>query len=279
MNFWFCSLAARARQDLLPAEWSVTVAFVSLFSAWNAALQQVPPATRTALSGGFAWLVCVLLPSLHRAESLSRSAFGLLPIAPIMLALGITLTQRRSPAAPYALLTGYPIALALSLSCFDHDTALAIYSPLTLAFALASLAAYGAAAIAHSSAPAAARAVEHKPLGEVAPVDPETRKQTLGTVVLVSVTLGALWLAIAGSWGTPARLREQWGRAAAEGATLTAVTAGVVGALALAFVAPALRADRGAKPSAEESSRRLSWLLLVAVSGLVVYALLRLTRP
>jgi hypothetical protein len=263
-------LARDARRD--------TVARLAFLSTLAAILGQVPPATRTALSGSFAWVVCVLLPSLHRAETLSRSAFALLPIAPVMLAIGVIMAERRSAAAPYALLTGYPISLALSLSCFDHDTALATFSPLTLAFALLSLAVYGAAAIAHSSTPAVTRAVEHKPLGEVAPVDPETRKQTMGTVVLVSVTLGALWLAIAGSWGTPARLREQWGRAAAEGATLTAVAAGVIGAIALAFVAPALRADRGAKPTPEESSRRLSWLLLVAVSGLVVYALLRLSK-
>jgi hypothetical protein len=239
----------------------------------------VPPATRTALSGSFAWLVCVLLPTLHRAESLPRSAFWLLPVTPAILALGVALAEVRSQLAPYALLTGVPVALSVSLSRFDHDTALATFSPLALVFALASLAAYGAAAIAQCSAPSQARTVEHKPLGEVAPVEPETRKQTLGTLVLLTVTAGALWLAVAGSWGTPARLREQWGRAAAEGATLTAIAAGVVGAVAISFVAPALRADRGQKPSPEDAQRRLGWLALVAVSGLVVYGLVRFAKP
>jgi hypothetical protein len=252
---------------------------LSLATQLRAFLASVPPATRTAVSGSFVWLVCVLLPTLHRAESLPRSAFWLLPVTPAMLAVGVALAEVRAQAAPYALLTGVPVALAVSVSRFDHDTALATFSPLALIFALTSLAAYGAAAITQCSAPSQARSVEHKPLGEVAPVEPETRKQTLGTLVLLSVTAGALWLAVAGSWGTPARLREQWGRAAAEGATLTAIAAGVVGAVAISFVAPALRADRGQKPSAEDAQRRLGWLALVAISGLVVYGLIRFARP
>jgi hypothetical protein len=251
---------------------------VSVASTAKAMFARVPPATRTVLSGSFAWLVCVLLPTLHRAEALPRSAFWLLPVTPIALGLGVSLAQAKAKSAPYVLLSAFPVALSVSLSRFDHDTALATFSPLSLSFCLASLSAYGAAAISLCSAPLATRTVEHKPLGEVAPVDPETRKQTFGTVALVGVTIGALWLAIAGSWGTPARLREHWGRAAAEGATLTAIAAGVVGALALSFVAPALRADRGARPSAEDANRRLGWLGLVAVSGLVVYVLVRLAK-
>lgn len=251
---------------------------MTAISKLRALVAEVPPASRTALSGGFAWLVCVLLPTLHRAASLRASAFYLLPVAPITLAIGVVLAQRKSPAAPYALLTAFPIALSLSLSRFDHDTALATFSPLSLAFALLSLAGYGAAAISQCSAPTSTRPVEHKPLGEVVPVEPETRKQTLGTLVLASVTLGALWLAIGGSWGTPAHFREQWGRAAAEGATFTALAAGVVGALAISLVAPALRADRSQKPGPEDAKRKLTWLGLVAFSGLVVYVLVRISK-
>src|SRR5438105_2423495 len=112
------------------------------------ALARVPLATRTAASGLLAFSVCVLLPTLHRADRLGPAAFWLLGLAPLSLLVGIALSYRHGRVAVYVLLATFPTAIAISLSRFDHDTALATFSPVTLGFALASLGAYAASAIA-----------------------------------------------------------------------------------------------------------------------------------
>lgn len=243
----------------------------------RAVLVEIPAPSRTAAAGLFAWTVCVLLPVVHRAGNVPESALLLLPLAPLLLGAGLWLARARSRAAPYVLLTAFPIAIALCLSRFPHDVGLATFSPFPLICAMMSLAAYGAAAIALCSQPAAVRAVEHRPLGEVPPIDPETRRKNFGALVVAVVTLGSLWVTFSASWGTPARLREHWGRAAPEGATLSALGAGLTGALALAIVAPALRAERGPRQPPDERRRKLTWVILVAMSGGLVYGLLRLS--
>jgi|GEM_PF-5977457 len=225
--------------------------------------------------GLLAWATAALLPSLHRESSLSGFAIALLPLGPAALGCGIWLARERNSSAPYVLLCAYPVSLALSASRLDHDTALATFSPWILGFSVLSLAGYLSVASALCAVPETARSVDHRPLGEIPPVDLETRKQAIGKLTLGAVGLGALGLVCWGSWATPAHFREMWGRAAPEGATLTALVSGIVGALALSMVGPALRAERGPKPARDQRLQRVGWLLLVAASGLVVYALLR----
>lgn len=225
--------------------------------------------------GLLAWASAALLPSLHRGSSLSGTALALLPLGPLLLALGLWLARTRATAAPYVLLCGYPISLALSASRLDHDLALATFSPLILGFSLLSLASYLAVASVLCALPEVARSVDHKPLGEIPPVDLETRRQAIGKLTLTVVAAGALGLVSWGSWASPAHFREMWGRAAPEGASLTALGAGIAGALALSLVGPGLRAERGPKPIKEQRLHRVVWLVLVALSGLVVYGLLR----
>jgi hypothetical protein len=229
-----------------------------------------------ALSLGLlAWTTSALLPSLHRGSSLSTTAIALLPLGPCLLGLGLWLVRMRAAAAPYVLLCGYPVSLALSASGLEHDLALATFSPWILAFALLALAGYLTAASVLCARPESARSVDHRPLGEIPPVDLETRRQAIGRLTLAVVALGALALVSWGSWASPAHFREMWGRAAPEGAALTALGAGITGALALSLVGPGLRAERGPKQAKDQRLQRVLWLMLVAVSGLVVYALLR----
>jgi hypothetical protein len=234
-----------------------------------------PSRTYVAALGALAFCACALLPTIHRAALVPRSAFVLLAIPPAVLAVGLALAPSRRKAAAYALLTGFPISLALSMSRLEHDVAVTTFSPAVLGFSFLSLGSYAAAAVSLCAAPLGTRKVEQRPLGEVAPIEPEARKQMLGASVLWTLLIGTMFVTMWASWASPSVFREQWGRAAPEGATLTALAAGVSGSLMLALVGPALRADRKSK-TRDERTRRLTWLLSVAASGAVVYALLQL---
>lgn len=234
-----------------------------------------PSRTQVAALGALTFCVCALLPSIHRAAQLPRTAFALLLLPPITLTAGLVLAPTRSKLATYLLLTGFPASLALSVSRFGHDVALTTFSPAVLGFAFLSLGAYAATAVALCATPLGTRKVEQRPLGEVAPIEPEARKQVLGATVLWTLLLGTMLVILWAPWASPSQYREQWGRAAPEGATLTALAGGFAGSLMLALVGPALRAERS-KKTRDERSRRISWLLAVAVSGAVVYALLNM---
>jgi hypothetical protein len=236
---------------------------------------RVPRSLWVLSLGLLTWASAALLPSLYRRASLPLHAFSLLGLSPATLLLGLRLTRAQSSFAPYALLCAFPITLALSASRLDHDLALATYSPSVLMFSLLSLMGYLSAASTLSAEPPSSRSVDQRPLGEVSPVNLETRKQTLGKLVLGTVLCGGLVLVSLAGWGTPAQLRERWGRSAAEGATLTALVAGLVGALALSLVGPALRAQRGPVRTPGQRTGRVVWLLLVALSGAVVYLALK----
>ncbi len=244
-------------------------------AAWSfpPGLQRTPSRTQVAALGALTYCASTLLPSIHRAAFLPRAAFALLVLPPLALAAGLALAPSHTKLGAYLLLTGFPITLALSMSRLDHDVALTTFSPAVLGFSVLGLGAYAASAVGLCAAARGTRRVEQRPLGEVAPIEPEARKQVLGAAVLWTVLIGTLFVTMWASWGSPAQYREQWGRAAPEGATLTALAGGVAGCLMLALVGPALRADRNAK-TRDERARRLTWLLSVAVSGGLVYALL-----
>ena len=241
------------------------------------AFARAPSRAQVAVLGLLSFCTCALLPSIHRAAFLPSYAFALLALPPAALVVGLVLVHTQRVVATYALLTGYPITLALSVSRIPHDIALTTFSPGVLGFAFLSLASYAAAAVAMCARPLAMRKVEQRPLGEVAAIEPEARRQVLGAAVLWTTLIGTTFVTMWASWTTPARYREQWARAAAEGATLTALVAGLAGVLMLALVGPALRADRRNSSAPIDRTRRLTWLLTVALSGAIVYALLH--RP
>jgi hypothetical protein len=235
---------------------------------------RTPSRAQVAALGILAFCTCALLPSIHRASALPRHAFLLLLLPPATLGAGLLLAKTREKLATYLLLTGFPSALALSVSRLEHDLALTTFSPVVLGFAFLSLGGYAAAAVSLCSTPRASRRVEQRPLGEVTPIEPEARKQLLGVSVLATLLVGTTFVVMWATWASPSHYREQWGRAAPEGATLTALTAGLSGALMLALVGPALRASRGSAIAKIDRTRRLVWLFSVVASGGVVYGLL-----
>jgi hypothetical protein len=239
-------------------------------------LARVPLRVRVVVLGLLSWLLCAALPALHRPAGLSALDVLLVLLAPLVLGVAARLEATQKAFAPHALLTAFPVALALATSRIDHDAALSTFAPSTLLVAVLSLAAFGVSALALTGQARALRAVERKPLGEVAPIEPETRRQRLGALVLNSVTLGMLGILVWGTWASPAHYREHWGASASAGSALTALGAGITGCIAIAIVAPGLRAERAEPVAPEVLRRKLTWLALVATSGLVVYALTRL---
>jgi hypothetical protein len=177
--------------------------------------------------------------------------------------------------AAYVLLCGFPVSIALSMSRFEHELALITYAPSSMLFSLLSLGAYAASASQLGAAHEPERTVEHKPLGEVPPVDAEGRKQSAGLVTLGLVTLGGVISVFWGSWQSPTAYREHWGRSAATGAVTTALLAGIVGACAVAFVAPGLRADRKRGRREPSRMRKVVRPLLTALSFATLYFLAR----
>jgi hypothetical protein len=243
------------------------------------------PRARVVWLGLFCWVVTVLLPSIHRASSLRADAAALLGLAPLVLAAGLWLSRSHAGAAAYMLLGAFPTAIALSMSRFEHELALATYTPASLVFALASLAGYAASASQLSAAHEQRRQVDHKPLGEVPPVDPELRRQQVGALALGSVTVGAILVLTVSSWQPPSAYREYWGRAAPQGAVLTALVAGLLGCAVIALVAPGLRAERKSKTKTKTKrhggkarlGRTLRSLLLALGLG-ALYVLARVSR-
>jgi ABC-type Fe3+ transport system permease subunit len=121
----------------------------------------------------------------------------------------------------------------------------------------------------------AERSVEHKPLGEVPPVDAEGRKQNAGLLALCLVTAGGIISVFWGSWDAPSAYREHWGRSAATGAVTTALLAGLTAACAIAFVAPGLRAERKRGRREPSRLRKVVRPLLTALSFVTLYLLAR----
>ena len=185
-------------------------------------LRRTGPAERLGPRPGSARLGhSALLPSLHRGSSLSGAALALLPLGPVLLGAGlwsaVSLARpsgrcdgraRALRAAPYFLLCGYPISLALSASRFDHDPALATFSPWVLAFRCWPWPATERSPASCARCPESARSVDHKPLGEFPPVDLETRRQSHRKGDAGGGRRGALGLVSWGSWASPAHFRE-----------------------------------------------------------------------
>jgi hypothetical protein len=237
-----------------------------------------PPKTRVVWLGLCCWVVTGLLPAVHRAPQQNALSWALLALPPALLAVGLALFRRYPDFSVYVLLGGFPIALAISMSRLEHELALITYSPLSLAFSLLTLGAYVASASQMGALHEPERSVEHKPLGEVPPVDTERRRQRLGLLALSVVTLGAVMNVLFGSFQSPTDYREHWGRAAPSGAVLSALLAGLLGCLAIAFVAPALRAERKRGKRDTNRYRKVTRPLLAAGTLVVLYFIARSTR-
>ena len=245
---------------------------------WIAArstLYSVPIPVRIITLGMLSWALCAAFPCLYRNDPMRFGDLCALLLGPLVLGAGSLLSRREHRAAPFVLLTGFPIALSLGISRIAHDEALSMFSPATLLLMIASFGAYASTALQASYATIRLRPVDHKPLGEVAQIAPSMRKRQAATLVLAILTVGALIVLAFGSSATPAHYREHWGTAAGAGAVVSALAAGIVGSAMLAIIAPGLRAERSeAKPPADRA-KRLSWLMLVAVSGVILYVLAR----
>lgn len=244
-------------------------------SRWVGWIERAPPRARVIWLGLCAWAITAVLPTLHRTAQLGILDVALLGLPLVLLGVGLSLEPRLPRLTGYVLLSGYPVAIALAMSRFEQELSLITYSPASLLFALVALAGYAASASQLLAAHSPELSVEHKPLGEVPPSDEHARKQRTGLFVLGAVTVACVAIVLWGSFQSPAGYREHWGRTAPAGATLTALLSGLVGAAAVAFVAPGLRAERRRPRRDQGRLRKVLRPLLAALSFAALYLLSR----
>jgi len=149
---------------------------------------------------------------------------------------------------------------------------------LELLLAALSLLGYGAAAALAVGTPRATRRSTVRGWAEAAPApEPRIRRQRLALGLGAAV---ALALSLAPLWGGLGAFRARWGESAGEGAVLTALVSGALGAVVVAMgVGPMLRASRiSAKPLTIRRFRALGYFAAAAL-GVVTYVMLRSAQP
>jgi hypothetical protein len=232
---------------------------------------------RLAILGVNAWIVALLVPSLHL--DVWRDGGGLdlgllVSIAPLVV-LAVALAVPHRGAARWGLLAGYPASIALALAVRGELAERDAHGTIGLVLAALSLLAFVAAA-AHASSHQPGSAQRETPL-ERDPVAEPVARRWVRRALLAIAAAGALALTLVAPTlgGRRARV-ERWGEAADDATVLAAVVASTVACVAIgAIIGPALRAARpGSHPPAQRQ-RRLAASMLLAVAAGVGWLVLR----
>lgn len=229
---------------------------------------------RLALLGVNAWVVALLVPSLHVGLDALGALATTAPLA--VLAVAVAALPRHRSRARWMLLAAYPAAIggviALRRELTERDT----HGVLGLALAALSLLAFVAAAAHACSRERRHRPVHHRmPLGRQAVAEPSSRTWTRRALLGVAA-VGALALTlVAPALATRRERVERWGEAADDATVFTVVVAATVACVAAgAVVGPALRAARTSRDGPRRSRRRLAAAMLIAVMACVGYLVL-----
>ena len=225
------------------------------------------------------WLVMTAIPAtiLQDWGGLGLSVATLAP-----LALGVVLLRDRAPFegdrarffATVCLLGLVPTAALTVVMRLDRSAAGASHPPLALGLGSASLLAYLAVTAAVLARPIERSDVRHRDMKALSETDDDGGRRWRRRLVLGVAGAGALTLALVAPYlGGRGALVRAWGDASDAAGTLAATVGGALGALVLgAFVGPGLR--RQPPPSLERRRWRVTLFVLVALSGVVVHALL-----
>lgn len=227
---------------------------------------------RLALLGVNAWLVTLLVPSLHLDRGFDRAL--LIAVAPLLV-LAAALWVPHRGAARWGLLAGYPAALAAALGARGELAERGAHGTLGLVLAALSLLAFVAAA-AHASSRAPGSAQRQTPLEREPVAEPPTRRWVRRALLAITAT-GALAITLVAPALASRRERlERWGEAADDAAVLTSVVAATVACFAVGvIVGPALRAARSGSHRPAQRQRRLAASMLLAAAAGVGWLLLR----
>jgi hypothetical protein len=236
-------------------------------------------AVRVMVLGVNAWAVLLLIPWALGDPEDGTSLFWLLgPLT--ALAVGVPLILSHRLFAAWVLLGVYPVLCAFGVAFLPQLTRHAPHGTFGLALGALCFVAYGAGSALSVGRPPSIRESTHKPLGTVAPVE-ERAERRWGRRILLGVT-GALSFGlalVAPRVGDGAAYLEAWGEAAREGATLTAVVGGALGAALLALVVgPGLRVSRAHARNVQRSNRRATMMFGLFVVGLMLFAFYETAR-
>lgn len=234
---------------------------------------------RVGSLGLAAWFATLVVPALEggRPAPVDLVLMGL-PLVALGLGLrALGAAERGRGAAAALLLIGVPTLLATAMAGGTDPAQSDRYGmPLLLLGALSTLA-YAASAAHALGLPEATRPTSTTKLPSAtrarAP-SPVLRRLVLGTAIAGAVILAL----VVPSLGGRATYAVAWGDAAEEGRVLTAIVGATVAAVVLAvIVGPSLRAARPvAHPRSDGAS--LVAALLVAVTGAMAWAMLRLVQ-
>ena len=192
-------------------------------------------AARVIVLGLNVWLVLLAVPLLL-AEPRSVGHLVWLGLPlPVLFAGAVSLDRSRALAG-WLLLGVYPTLLVAIVAATPQLVLQSAYSTVGLVIGAVSLVAFGAGAAYATTRPASLRPTSRRPLGSVAPIEEPTLR-TLGRRLLLGAgVVGAVLVAIvAPALGGAESYGEVWGRAAPEAAVLTAVVGGALGAVTLAM--------------------------------------------
>ncbi len=229
---------------------------------------------RVGALGLSAWLVSVAVPVAEGGIH-SPADVVLVVLPAFALALGLRFFGRARPEATPLLTIAFPTLIATAIAG-RADPALGdrYGTPLIVLSGLAMLA-YVIAAAHALARPTLLRETRVSKL--TAAADVSGRGRILRALVLGTSATAALVLTIfLPALGTRARFTEAWGEAADEGRVLVAVVAAAIATFALTvIVGPALRAPRPGEGRAGGDAVTIVASLVVAVTGVMAWAILR----
>lgn len=227
-------------------------------------------ALRVGILGLNAWVVAVLVPTLHvGVGGLWETLLAAIPL--LGLAVGLAVLDTRREMARWTLLAVVGPAMAVALASRPELVERETFDPAAALLAAVSVVAYLGAAAHAVSRPTARRKATVHPLRAKEPVAEPGARRWLRRALLGVSALGALAIAVlAPAWSTRSERADAWAAAGDDSLVLTTVVGAIVAALALgAIVGPSLRADRRTVRSAKRERRRvLMSLAVAAIAGL-----------
>lgn len=233
-----------------------------------------PVRLRVALLGLNAWVVALLVPSLHIGLGSLDAIVTSVPL--VVLAIGVAMLGGNRDRARWALLAGYPASIGAVLAFRTELTERDAYGLFGLALAALSLLAFTAAAAHACSLVRPSGALTQTPLERDPVAEPFSRRWARRALLAITAA-GALAVTLIAPTATSRREQvERWGEAADDATVLTSVVAATVACIAIGIVVgPALRATRASSDTPVRRQRRLAAAMLVAAAAGVGWLVLR----
>lgn len=232
---------------------------------------------RVAVLGANAWVVAILVPSLH--AGLGGVVSMLASVAPLpVLVLGVLALPTRVARARWTLLAAYPAALG---AVFAYRPELGQLGALGVALASLSLLAFVAASAHAVGRDRGAKTADTQPLAGKDPVFEPAARRFVRRALLGVSALGALAVTVlAPILGGRHERVARWGEAADDATVLAIVVGAIASAIALgALVGPTLRATRAAREPSTRRAARVATALVLATGAAAGWLALRYLEP